>query len=357
MQWELCFPEGSDSIDDDYLYRIELGDGTREDIMTYCQILEHLERQAESNLNNSSSDEKLWIFESIEDHQRVDNKWQVLVKWEDGSKTWEPLNVIAKDDPVTVARYANDQGLLDIPGWKRFQQFARSKKKISNLLKQVQVNALSKRRGKIFKFGVEIPCDYLDAKRLDKENGNTLWIDATRLELTQLFEYETFDDHGKNATLPPDYKIIRLHLIYDCKHDYRCKAQMVAGGHMTDPPKDSTYSSVVSLRSLRTVMFIGELNHMQMKAADVGNAYLEALTTEKVAFIAGPEFGDKEGHTMIIVQALYGLKSSGARYHDLWANTMDFLGWFPSKADPDVWTKTVEITMNIWQPGLMICYT
>ena len=72
-------------------------------------------------MNNNSSDEKLWIFESIEDHQRVDNKWQVLVKWEDGSKTWEPLNVIAKDDPVTVARYANDQGLLDIPGWKRFQ--------------------------------------------------------------------------------------------------------------------------------------------------------------------------------------------------------------------------------------------
>jgi hypothetical protein len=50
-------PEGSDSIDDDYLYRIEFGDGTREDIMTYCQILEHLERQAESNLNNNSSDE------------------------------------------------------------------------------------------------------------------------------------------------------------------------------------------------------------------------------------------------------------------------------------------------------------
>jgi hypothetical protein len=51
-----------------------LGDGTCKDIMTYRQILEHLERQAESNLNNNSSDEKLWIFVSIEDHQRVDNK-------------------------------------------------------------------------------------------------------------------------------------------------------------------------------------------------------------------------------------------------------------------------------------------
>jgi hypothetical protein len=128
-------PEGSDSIDDDYLYCIKLGDGSCKDIMTYRQILEHLERQAESNLNNNSSDEKLWIFVSIEDHQHVDNNWQILVQWEDGSKTWEPLNVIAKDDPVTAATYDNDQGLLDLPGWKRFQQFARSKKKISSKFK------------------------------------------------------------------------------------------------------------------------------------------------------------------------------------------------------------------------------
>ena len=45
--------------------------------------------------------------------------------------------------------------------------------------------------------------------------------------------------------------------------------------------------------------------------ANVGNAYLEAVTMEKVCFIAGPEFGDHQGHTLIIYKALYGLKSSG----------------------------------------------
>ena len=63
-----------------------------------------------------------------------------------------------------------------------------------------------------------------------------------------------------------------------------------------------------------------------MCAGDVGNAYLEAYTTEKVYFIAGPAFGDKEGHTIIIVKALYRLKSSRARFHYLWADTMHTLG-------------------------------
>jgi hypothetical protein len=38
--------------------------------------------------------------------------------------------------------------------------------------------------------------------------------------------------------------------------------------------------------------------------------YLEAYTSEKVAFIAGPEFGSWQG-TLHVIKALYGLKSSG----------------------------------------------
>jgi hypothetical protein len=32
-----------------------------------------------------------------------------------------------------------------------------------------------------------------------------------------------------------------------------------------------------------------------------------------VCIIAGPEFGNLQGHVMIIYKALYGLRSSGAR--------------------------------------------
>jgi hypothetical protein len=48
------------------------------------------------------------------------------------------------------------------------------------------------------------------------------------------------------------------------------------------------------------------LNGLELWAANVGNAYLEASTKEKVYIIAGPEFGEQKGHTMLIKKALYG---------------------------------------------------
>ena len=92
-------------------------------------------------------------------------------------------------------------------------------------------------------------------------------------------------------------------------------------------------------------MFIGEQNEMGMCAGDIGNAYLEAYTTEKVAFVAGKEFGDKAGRVFVIVR-LYGLKSSGARFHGLLTNTLTDMGWFPSKVDCDVWMK---MNRNLWE--------
>jgi hypothetical protein len=73
---------------------------------------------------------------------------------------------------------------------------------------------------------------------------------------------------------------------------------------------------VVSFREFRIVLFLAELNQLEIWDTDIGNAYLETFTSEKVYIIAGPEFGEQEGHIIIISRALYGLQSSGARWHD-----------------------------------------
>ena len=75
-------------------------------------------------------------------------------------------------------------------------------------------------------------------------------------------------------------------MVYDVKHDGRHKFRLVAGGHLTDTPIESVYSGVVSLRSLRLVIFLAELNGLEVWGADIGNAYLEAKTKEKVYIIA-----------------------------------------------------------------------
>ena len=114
---------------------------------------------------------------------------------------------------------------------------------------------------------------------------------------------------------------------------------MVADGHLTETPLDSVYSGVVSLRSLRIVLFLAELNDLELYGADVSNAYLEAETKEKVYIIGSEGFGELEGHTLVIYKALYGLKSSGKRWHERLSDVLRSIGFTPSKADSDVWMR------------------
>jgi hypothetical protein len=84
---------------------------------------------------------------------------------------------------------------------------------------------------------------------------------------------------------------------------------------MTVVNTDSVYSGVVSLCGIWLVIFLAKLNRLELWGAEVGNAYLEALTKEKVYIIGGPEFGGLTGHTLLIFKALYGLRSSGLCWH------------------------------------------
>jgi Reverse transcriptase (RNA-dependent DNA polymerase) len=112
---------------------------------------------------------------------------------------------------------------------------------------------------------------------------------------------------------------------------------LVADGHLTATPIDSVYSG-----SLRIVVFLAELNDLKLHATDVSNAYLEAVTKERVYIIGGTGFGELEGHTLIIYKALYGLKSSGKRWHERLYDTLHDMGFKPSKANSDVWMRKNE---------------
>ena len=185
------------------------------------------------------------------------------------------------------------------------------------MLREINLAKLGKYRTRAkFKYGYEVPKDFKHAAEIDQRNGNTLWQDATKLKMESMEDYQVFKDTGMNATPPPDYKTIRVHLIYDVKHDGRHKGRLVADGHLTDIPDDSVYSSVVSLRGLRILLFLAELNGLEVWGTDIGNAYLEAKTSERVCIYAGPEFGPLAGHTLLIHKALYGLRSSGAHWHN-----------------------------------------
>ena len=79
------------------------------------------------------------------------------------------------------------------------------------------------------------------------------------------------------------YQEICCHMIFYIKMDGRFtrKACYVAGGHTTDPPSSITYSSVVSRDSIRIEFTLAALNGVDIRAADIGNSYLNAKCQKK----------------------------------------------------------------------------
>jgi hypothetical protein len=118
-----------------------------------------------------------------------------------------------------------------------------------------------------------------------------------------------------------------------------------------------TYSSVVSRDSIRIAFLATALNDLDILVADVQNAYLNAPTSEKVYTIAGLEFGASNvGRPVKIVRALYGLKSSGARWWDHMASSLRDAGFVSCKVDPDVWMKAVVKLNGDKYWAYVLCY-
>jgi hypothetical protein len=123
-----------------------------------------------------------WNFKHIvghESHFRTSDpeykgsRYNVLIKWENGEITSEPLNIFGKDDPVTCAVYACKHGLLEEEGWKRFKGIAKREKKMLRMVNQSRIKAT--RNAPRYKFGYCIPRNYNEVMQFDLKNGNTLW--------------------------------------------------------------------------------------------------------------------------------------------------------------------------------------
>ena len=110
-------------------------------------------------------------------------------------------------------------------------------------------------------------------------------------------------------------------------------------GSPTQDPGENVDSGVVALGHLRLVIFLGELNNLELWGADIGNAYLEAYTHEKLFIITGAEFEELEGFIQIFNKPLYGLKSSGKRWAERFYDIIKDMGFMPFKADPCVWMR------------------
>ena len=94
-------------------------------------------------------------------------------------------------------------------------------------------------------------------------------------------------------------------MICDVKmEDFRRNARLVAGGHVTKPPKSITYASVVSCGMVRIILTLAGLNDLEVNVVDIQNDYITAHVTERILILLGPEFVEDAGNKALVIRAL-----------------------------------------------------
>ena len=177
------------------------------------------------------------------------------------------------------------------------------------------------------------------AFHLDQLLNQNSWKEAIDTELESINKFATFRVLEEDEPLPPGYIKIPYHIIFDVKFDLRHRTRLVAEGNWNVLVNDETHSGVAGMDKVRMDFFLVELSNLKCCASDVSSAHLHGITRENVHFIAGPEFGVFEGRILIVFKSIYGLASSGARWHEAMSDKLRRMGFVPSRTDADMWIR------------------
>jgi hypothetical protein len=128
--------------------------------MAYAELCDIIEEQHDAFRNL----EQHWVFKDTLDHQTplkggdpgyIGCPWSVDILWDDGTTPMEPLNSVAKDNPVSCANYAKEHDLLYTKGWKRFETIPNREMKMRRMSKHVQADDC--RYEPVYMFAVQVP--------------------------------------------------------------------------------------------------------------------------------------------------------------------------------------------------------
>jgi hypothetical protein len=268
--------------------------------------------------------------------------WKLLCKWKDESTSWVSLVELKDSNPIELAEYAVANKIDQEPAFCWW---------VANVLrKRNRIIAKVKKRywRTTHKFGIRLPKTVEEAIQIDRETNTTFWTDAIKKEMEKIgvaFEFieNWTPEQVRQGIAKGDFvgfQEIDCHMVFDVKMDLTRKARFVAGGHTTETPASLTYSSVVSRDSVRIAFLMAALHDVDILTRDVSNAYLNAPCREKIWFVAGPEFGSRQGQVVKVVRALYGLKSSGASWRSMLKQAiLNDLQFEPTIADPDAYRR------------------
>jgi hypothetical protein len=104
----------------------------------------------------------------------------LCVEWKYGTTSWDRLTDLKESNTVEVAEYDATKSLLNSPAFIWWAPHVLQKRTIT-------IAAVTKRYHKRnHTFGIEVPKNWDDCVKLDKENDNNLWRDAVRKEMNNV---------------------------------------------------------------------------------------------------------------------------------------------------------------------------
>ena len=274
----------------------------------------------------------VWLKNGRKKQRKTTVGWELLVRWRDNSECWIPLKEMKESHPVEVAEFARARGIEDQPAFKWWVPYTLRKRDV--ILAAVKTRV----RKATHKYGVEMPRTIQEAYKIDERNDNHLWRGAIQKEMKNIGI--AFEVLGEGVPAPAGWSKVMGHLVFDVKMDFTRKARWVLDGHKTPDPLGSTYAGVVSRESVRIAFTYAALNDIDIWAADIRNAYLQAPSSQKDYIVCGAEFGlENIGRIALIHRALYGGKSAGRDFRNHLRSCMTHLHFKSCPADPDVWMR------------------
>ena len=129
------------SREDQLRFKLKIDGDQLDDLTSYIQLMEYLEDKTDTG----PLEDGLYRFKCIKDHKGPytssdpeynGSSYNLLIEWETGEQTWEPLSNIIASNPYICAVYAKEHNLLNTPGWNLLKRHARTARRLIRTLKE-----------------------------------------------------------------------------------------------------------------------------------------------------------------------------------------------------------------------------
>ena len=232
--------------------------------------------------------------------------------------------------PVEMVEFASARGISDKPAFCWWVPYTLK-------TRDAIISAVNTRvRKTTHKYRIKILTEVEHTKELERQNNNTMWMNALAREIYNIGVAVEVLDEGQKA--PNGWKKVTGHLVWDIKMDFMRKARWVLNGHKTPDTVGSTFAGVVSRECVQITFTYAAFNRLDVLAADIRNAYLQAPSSQKDYIIYGLEFRIKNvGHVALIHRAWSGGKSVGKDFQNHLRSCMHHLHLKSCPTDPNVW--------------------